>query len=78
MSKQTFTYLIGYIGLIPQYFQLTVPYFPGDFIEKIHPKHLSSKPQQNIMLSNRRKFYKVHKTKKISNNYEGNGKNYRR
>lgn len=75
MIVKTFTYLIGYNGFIPQYCELI---FPCLELEKIHPKHTSPKPQQNIMLSNRRRFYKVHKTKKISNNYEGTGKNYQR
>ncbi len=68
-----FTYLIGYIGFIPQYCEIII-----EKDNKIHPKHSCPRPQQNLMLTNRRRFYKVHKTKKISKNYEGNGKNYDR
>lgn len=73
--QQTFTYLIGYNGFIPQYCEI---HFPIVHKVKIHPKHSSPRPQQNLMLTNRRRFYKIHKTKKTSNNYEGNGENYRR
>lgn len=73
MALKTFTYLIGYTGLTPQYHTLYV-----DIPDKIHPKHSRPKPQQNLMLSNRRRFYKVHKTKKVSKNYEGTGKNFNR
>lgn len=72
MAVQTLTYLVGYNGFIPQYCEIIF-----DVPEKIHPKHNSPRPQQNLMLTNRRRFYKVHKTKKPSKNYEGIGKNYR-
>lgn len=73
MPRHTFTYLIGYIGFTPQYFQLE--YFtPG----KLHPKHTSPRPQQNLMLTNRRRFYKIHRNNKKSNNYEGNNPDYKR
>ena len=68
-------YLIGYIGFVPQYCEI---HTPNTEKIKIHPKHSSPKPQQDIMLTNRRRFYKIHKTKKISKNYEGTGKNYPR
>lgn len=76
MAWQSFTYLIGYVGMTPQYHTINIPVF---FVEpKIHPKHSGPKPQQNLMLSSRRKFSKVHKTKKVSKNYEGTGKNFNR
>ena len=72
MAVKQITYLIGYLGFIPQYHTLT-------FIvnDKIHPKHKQPKPQQNLMLSNRRRFFKIHKPSKKDTSYKGVGKNYK-
>ena len=72
-----FTYLIGYIGFIPQYFTLYTPEFYTFEKKKLHPKHNQPLPQQNIMLSNRRKFFKIHKPVKQDKSYKGIDKNFK-
>ena len=72
MAVKTLTCFIGFIGLTPYYHTL---YY--EVPDKVHPKHHSKNaPRQNLILSNRRKFYKVHRNNKRSRNYEGTGKNY--
>lgn len=81
MAVEKFTYFVGLVGLTPQYHTLYV-----NVPDKIHPVHKKpeafgkavQRVEQNLMLSSRRKFYKIHKNKKISENYEGTGKNFNR
>ena len=72
MAVKSLTFLVGYVGMTPQYH--TIYYETPD---KIHPIHKNTfKVQQGIVLSNRMKFGKKHKNRKKSNHYEGTGKNY--
>ena len=73
MAVKSITCFIGYIGMSAYYHTL---YY--EVPDKIHPKHHKRNvPQQNLILTNRRKFGKIHRNKKRSNNYEGTGKNYK-
>lgn len=77
MAAKQFTYLIGYIGFIPQYHTIFTPEFYLVKKKKIHPKHKQPRPQQNLMLSNRRRFFKIYKPSKKDTSYKGVGKNYK-
>lgn len=77
MKPTFYTYFIGYLGIIPQYFTIFTPEFYMVKKKKIHPKHKQPLPQQNLMLSNRRRFFKIHKPAKQDKSYKGIGKNHK-
>lgn len=79
MAVKTFTYLIGYNGLIPQYCTIQVP----QTFRKIEPFNCDISPNLNNLIKMRKHLKeKVHQIlgipQKRSNNYEGVNEKYKR
>ncbi len=76
MPLEKVQFCIGYIGMTLHYHTIYIV-VPPKLINPNRPipKKFDVVQPKEIMLSPRRKFFKVHKTKKVSTNYEGIGKN---
>lgn len=77
MATEKFYICIGYSGMTLQYHVIEVvkPGIAGK--TPVVEQKFKPIPPKNIMLSMRRKFFRVNKPQKISKNYEGQGKNKR-
>lgn len=77
MATERIAYCIGYIGMTLHYhyINLVVPSEGKISNSSVVKEKFKSIPPKVIMLSPRRKFFKIHKTKKESKNYEGQGRN---
>lgn len=79
MAIQTFTYLIGYNGLIPQYCTIHVPCKP-EKIKSINlaiPKYLNTLIKGNAYYRDKARSM-LGIPQKRSENYEGTKENYKR
>lgn len=74
MAVETFYFPIGLIGTTMHYKKISV-IVPNESIKnsEIVKNNFKELRKKEIMLSPRRKFFKLHKPKKESKNYEGNG-----
>jgi len=77
MATKRIAYCIGYIGMTLHYYyvDVVIPTEIKIFNSSVVKKKFKPILPKVIMLSPRRKFFKIHKTKKENKNYEGQGKN---
>lgn len=75
MAVKTFYFPIGFIGMTMHYKKISVV-VPNEPLKasQIIKNNFKEVNKKEIMLSPRRKFFKIHKPIKESKNYEGNGR----